>query len=141
MFHLEISQLKEFFPLKLINSPEKSTTPFISVTKLVSQSFIEPYSLEEHNPSTGFVLRHVSTAVAKLLFVIVVIASALLKVTVSTKRNNKTIPFNTSIFSREYRKDYCPRTSPSSQKRYSSSFYPSPDNHLLPNQPKSRYTS
>ena len=44
-YKMLISQLKEFFPLKLINSPENLFTPFISVTKLVSQSIIESYSL------------------------------------------------------------------------------------------------
>ena len=42
------------------------------VTWLISQSGIDPYSLEEHNPSTGFVLKHVEIAYATLLSVICV---------------------------------------------------------------------
>ena len=49
------------------------------VTRLTSQSGIAPYSLDEHNPSTGFVLKHVEIADAKLLLVIVVTARTRLK--------------------------------------------------------------
>ena len=45
---------------------------YILVTCLTSQSGILPYSLEEHNPSTGFVLKHIEIADAKLLSVICV---------------------------------------------------------------------
>ena len=34
----------------------------IFFTKLTSQSGIDPYSLEEHKPSTGFVPKHVAIA-------------------------------------------------------------------------------
>ena len=46
------------------------------MTADVSQPGIEPYSLELHNPSTGFVPRHVLTAVPKLLSVMAVTAAA-----------------------------------------------------------------
>ena len=70
--------------LKLALSLNASDT---LVTWLVSQSGILPYSLEEHNPSTGFVLKHVEIADAKLLSVIVVTPYAAL--------NDPTVRINT----------------------------------------------
>ena len=61
----------------------------ISVTKLTSQSGIDPYSLEAHNPSTGSVLKHSKIAGSNLSSVIVVTATPRPFDTNSTVRNDK----------------------------------------------------
>jgi cytochrome b len=68
------------FEISALNVVFSAKAACMFVTSLTSQSGIEPYSLKEHNPSTGFVLKHVEIALAKLLSVSIALHVAAFKI-------------------------------------------------------------